>query len=94
MWDLLLFPRSTLGDIPGSACTQYASQSVTVITVLPLSPTWAPQGGCAGRKQNPQLVKQQCSIPFGISGSPAGFEQATTDVTEKTQRWMNVLRQP
>lgn len=74
MRDLLLFPRPTLGDVPGSVCTKYTSQSVTVITVLLFSPTWALQGGCAGRQQNPQLVKQQCSIPLGISGYQAGFE--------------------
>lgn len=68
MWDLVLFPRPMLGDIPGSVCTKYASQSVTVITVLPLSLTWAPQGSCAGGQQNPQLVRQQCSITLGISG--------------------------
>lgn len=69
MWDLLLFPRPTLGDIPGSVCSKYASQSVTAITVLQLSPTWAAQGGSAGRQQNPQLVRQQRSITLGISGS-------------------------
>lgn len=85
MWDLLLFPRPTLGEIPGSVCTKYASQSVTVITVLLLSPTWAPQGGCAGRQQNPQLVRQHCSIPLGISRYWAGFALATTGITEETE---------
>lgn len=50
MRDLLLFPRPMLGDIPGSACTKYASQSVTAIMCLcNYCPAAQPNLGSSGR---------------------------------------------